>query len=107
MVKTAFSDCQYVGDIRGRGFFWSIEFVKDKTTKQPFGRGVQFGGNVQRLAFEKGVAVYPGAGTVDGVLGDHVTLAPTYNASLAEMQTAVATLRSAYDEAVLLLGDHA
>ena len=103
MVKTAFASCEYVGDIRGRGFFWSIEFVEEKATRRPFGRGVHFGGNIQRLAFEKGVAVYPGAGTVDGVLGDHVTLAPAYNATLEEMQTVVSTLRVAYDEAVLLL----
>ncbi|KAL1901108.1 mitochondrial inner membrane protein required for protein import [Sporothrix stenoceras] len=103
LVKTAFADCEHVGNIRGRGFFWSIEFVEDKGTKKPFGNGVHFGGNVQRLAFERGVAVYPGAGTVDGVLGDHITLAPAYNASMEEIQTAVSTLRSAYDELVLLL----
>lgn len=103
MIKAAFSDCQYVGDIRGRGFFWSLEFVEDKATKKPFGREAHFGGNIQRISFEKGVAVYPGAGTVDGVLGDHVTLAPAYNATLEEMKTAVSALRAAYDAAVLLL----
>lgn len=103
MIKTAFADCEFVGDIRGRGFFWSLEFVEDRETRKPFARSVQFGGNVQRLSFEKGVAVYPGSGTVDGVLGDHVTLAPAYNATLEEMQTAVSTLRAAYDEAAALL----
>ncbi|KAG9534913.1 PLP-dependent transferase, partial [Aureobasidium melanogenum] len=26
----------HVGNVRGKGLFWGIEFVKDKTTKEPF-----------------------------------------------------------------------
>ncbi|CAK7202852.1 hypothetical protein SEUCBS139899_005579 [Sporothrix eucalyptigena] len=100
MVRTAFAGAKYVGDIRGRGFFWSVEFVKDKSTKQPFASSLHFGGLVTRAAFDKGVAVYPGAGTVDGLVGDHVTLAPAYNATVKEMQLAVTTLRIAYDAIV-------
>ncbi|CAK7231308.1 mitochondrial inner membrane protein required for protein import [Sporothrix bragantina] len=95
MMKTAFADAKYVGDIRGRGFFWSLEFVSDRETQQSFPASLHFGGLVQRAAFEKGIAVYPGVGTVDGVVGDHVTLAPAYNATVKEMQLAVITLREA------------
>ena len=104
LVKAAFTDSLHVGDIRGRGFFWSIEFVEDKASKRPFAKSVNFGNNIQRVTFERGVAVYPGAGTIDGILGDHVTLAPPYTATVEEMQTAVSTLKAAYDEVVLSLG---
>ncbi|PBP28745.1 PLP-dependent transferase, partial [Diplocarpon rosae] len=35
-LKTLLGDHPNVGDIRGRGLFWGIEFVKDKQTKEPF-----------------------------------------------------------------------
>ncbi|KAI9660616.1 MAG: hypothetical protein M1821_009968 [Bathelium mastoideum] len=31
--------CPYVGNVRGKGLFWGIEFVKDKSTKEPFDPG--------------------------------------------------------------------
>ncbi|EFX02144.1 aminotransferase class 3 [Grosmannia clavigera kw1407] len=100
LLQAAFAGCVHVADIRGRGFFWSVEFMQDSTSRQPFPRRVNFGPHVQRVAFDKGVAVYPGAGTIDGILGDHVLLAPPYMASDEELRTAVATLREAYDEVV-------
>jgi adenosylmethionine-8-amino-7-oxononanoate aminotransferase len=29
-------DLPIVGDVRGSGYFWSVELVKDQATKQPF-----------------------------------------------------------------------
>ncbi|EPE09828.1 acetylornithine aminotransferase [Ophiostoma piceae UAMH 11346] len=96
MLHAAFAECVYVGDVRGRGFFWSVEFVQCRDTKKPFARDVQFGPRVQQMAFKNGVAVYPGAGTVDGILGDHATLAPPYTMSIEELGIAVSALRHAY-----------
>ncbi|KPM42998.1 putative aminotransferase [Neonectria ditissima] len=100
LLATAFQDCEYVGDIRGRGLFRSVEFMEDTEKKIPFPKSVGFGVRVQGAAFNMGVAVYPGAGTVDGVQGDHVLFAPPYTASDEEMETAVWTVRRAYDEVV-------
>ncbi|KAH8901121.1 aminotransferase class 3 [Thozetella sp. PMI_491] len=96
-LRKTFANCAYVGDIRGRGFFWTLEFVKNKETKEPFERSVNFGPKVQNTAFELGVALYPGAGTVDGVRGDHITIAPPYMASNEELKIAVSLLKKAYD----------
>lgn len=76
-----------VGDIRGRGLFWGIEFVKDKATKEPF--DLKLG--VAQKVHEAGISaplnmtMYPGTGTMDGVRGDHVILAPTYIVTKADI----------------------
>jgi adenosylmethionine-8-amino-7-oxononanoate aminotransferase len=96
LLREAFQECKYVGDIRGRGLFWALEFVCNKKTKESFVPSVRFGPRVQQTAFEMGVAVYPGAGTVDGVGGDHVLIAPPLNISGEDLGKAVSTLRKAY-----------
>lgn len=88
---------KYVGNIRGRGLFWAIEFVQNKATKRSFEPKVEFGYRVQRKAFDLGVAVYPGAATVDGVRGDHVLIAPSYTVTEAELRKIVQVVGEAYD----------
>ncbi|PLB45021.1 putative aminotransferase [Aspergillus steynii IBT 23096] len=73
--------------IRGLGLFWAVEFVRDKASKETFDPAVRFGLRVQQAAFEKGVAVYPGAGSADGIRGDHVLLAPPFTITEDELET--------------------
>jgi len=80
----AFNDYSFVGDIRGLGFMHGIEFVKNKETKEPFGKGANFAGRLTNACLDAGLVVYPGTGSVDGVLGDHILLAPPINITLAE-----------------------
>ncbi|KAL5604235.1 hypothetical protein BROUX41_002215 [Berkeleyomyces rouxiae] len=96
-VRDAMAGCKYVGDVRGRGLFWAVEFVQNKDTRRPFPDHVNFGPRVQAAALEKGgVAVYPGHGTRDGVVGDHVLLAPAFIITPEEIETAIRALREAY-----------
>ena len=84
-LKSALSDHPHIGDIRGRGLFWGIEFVADKETKDPFPPEKRLSELVGNAAFENGVAIYPGSGTADGLLGDHVIISPPFNITEAEM----------------------
>jgi len=61
LVRKAFNECEYVGDIRGRDLFWGIEFVRDNGSKRSFDPSIRFGLRVQQAAFELGVAAYPGS----------------------------------------------
>ena len=97
MLRQGLEDKKFVGDIRGRGLFWGIEFVRDRSTKEPFDPKLQVGLRVQSKAFELGVAIYPGFATVDGVKGDHVLLAPAYTVSIEELEVIVKTVMQAYD----------
>ncbi|KAH8844146.1 hypothetical protein MCOR27_011255 [Pyricularia oryzae] len=79
-----------VGNIRGKGLFWGIEFVADKASKEPFPRSVDLANKVNRAGVKEfGVSLYPGTGTKDGVLGDHVILAPAYNCTADEIEEIV------------------
>jgi len=66
------------GQVRGLGLLQGIEFVKDKASREPFPKEAGIAEKVRQAALEKNVLVYPGQGTVDGVRGDHILLAPPF-----------------------------
>jgi adenosylmethionine-8-amino-7-oxononanoate aminotransferase len=73
-----FGEHPNVGDIRGRGLFFGLEFVRDRDSKAPFPQQLAFHKNFKRIAFEAGLICYPMGGTIDGQQGDHVLLAPPF-----------------------------
>lgn len=95
LLRLELAECKSVGDIRGRGLFWAVEFVKDSITKETFDPSLGFSGKVTQVSFHKGVAVYPGVGTVDGLKGDHILLAPPYTVTEEELTTICRTLKEA------------
>jgi len=72
----ALRDVPSVGDVRGIGLLWAVEFVANKTNKQPFPPAQMFSARVGAAALKRGVLVYPMQGSVDGAAGDHILLAP-------------------------------
>ena len=95
-----FGNHRHVGDIRGRGLFWALEFVADRAAKQEFDPVLKLNERVKREALMRGVAIYPMGGTIDGRRGDHVVIAPPYIAGAADIDTIVARLGDAVDAAV-------
>lgn len=88
-------DHPHVGDIRGRGLFWSFELVADRSTKAPFPVGRNVAGQIQRRAMEAGVICYPSQGCADGTAGDHVLLAPCFTSTEAEIDLIAHTMAEA------------
>jgi adenosylmethionine-8-amino-7-oxononanoate aminotransferase len=89
-----------VGDIRGRGLFWAIELVQDRATKQVFDPKLKINDRIKQEAFQRGLAIYPMSGTIDGKNGDHVIVAPPYIAQATDIDAIVARLGDAVDAAV-------
>ncbi len=87
----------HVGDIRGRGLFWAIELVQDRATKQEFDPALKVNDRIKNEAFDRGLACYAMAGTIDGARGDHVILAPPYISTEADIGRMVAILGDAVD----------
>jgi len=88
----------HVGQIRGLGLLQGIEFVKDKETREPFPKEAGIAERIRQAALEKNVLVYPGQGTVDGVRGDHLLLAPAFIINKAECEEIANALEYALEK---------
>jgi adenosylmethionine-8-amino-7-oxononanoate aminotransferase len=65
-----------VGDVRGKGLMFGFELVKDQATKRPFESKQHVSRLFEIAAAKRGLVTYPSTGSIDGVLGDMVLLAP-------------------------------
>lgn len=73
---TVLEELPIVGDIRGKGLLFGIEFVKNKESKEPFPPNDHMAYKIMRDLMDRGLVIYPGSGTKDGLSGDHILLAP-------------------------------
>jgi len=103
-LRAALGDLPCVGDVRGIGLMWGVEFVADRGSKAPFPPEVHFGRRVADAAFEQGLIVYPSSGCADGVAGDLVTLGPPLIVTEGEMEQMAGMLRRAVETVVDGLG---
>jgi len=92
-------DLPHVGDVRGLGLLLAVEFLADKKTKEPFPAQKAFSARVGQLAAQRGVLVYPMQGSVDGISGDHMLVAPPTLITEGQIRWAVKELRDAIEEA--------
>jgi adenosylmethionine-8-amino-7-oxononanoate aminotransferase len=95
-----FGNHRHVGDVRGRGLFRGIELVADRSTKQPFDPALKLHARIKAEAMERGLICYPGGGTIDGKLGDHILLAPPFIIEKHHIDTIVDRLGGAIDAAL-------
>ena len=99
-----FGNHRHVGDIRGRGLFWALEFVTDRGSKGVFDPSLKLNERVKAEGIARGVATYPMGGTIDGKQGDHVIVAPPYIVTEADVDTIVERLGDAVDAALKSVG---
>ena len=92
-------DEKSVGDVRGIGLLWAVEFVADKSTKRPFPPSQGFSTRVGAAALKRGLLVYPMQGSLDGTAGDHILLAPPAVITQEQVSWSVDELASAIREA--------
>jgi adenosylmethionine-8-amino-7-oxononanoate aminotransferase len=89
----------HVGNIRGAGLFWGVEFVKDTITREPFEKSGA-ATTVANAAFSNGVQVYVCEGVADGIIGDAIIFAPAYNCDEDDIRMIVEVVASAIRETV-------
>ncbi|MEH6437611.1 aspartate aminotransferase family protein [Massilia sp. DD77] len=97
MLGDVFGVHEHVGDIRGRGLLLALEFVQDRSTKEPFAPERRLHAVLKQKAMERGLMVYPMGGTIDGQRGDHVLLAPPFIATAADLSEIVSRLEEAVE----------
>lgn len=103
LLKKEFENHPNIGDIRGRGLFWSMEIVENKKNKTAFPSEKNIAPIIKDTAFEKGLLCYPAQGCVDGKNGDHVLLAPPYTVSDEELNFIIETLKETLNDVLTLI----
>lgn len=103
-LRAVLADLPAVGDVRGIGLMWAVEFVADRARKAPFPAEVHFANRVCSCCMERGVLLYPGHGSVDGWRGDHLMVAPPYIVTEEQIDLVVDTLRQAILDVTAVTG---
>ena len=99
-LQDRFGNHRHVGDIRGRGLFQAIELVQDRTSKATFDPKLKLHARIKKEAMALGLMVYPMGGTIDGLHGDHVLLAPPFICTSDDINLIVEKLGDAVDTAL-------
>jgi adenosylmethionine-8-amino-7-oxononanoate aminotransferase len=84
-----------VGDVRGKGMMVGFEFVADRETKKPFPPENETSRLFSALTFERGLITYPCTGTVRGLAGDTILMAPPLITTKSQIDDIVAILNDA------------
>jgi len=84
-LHEAVGDFEAVGDIRGRGHFFGVEFVADRESKRPFDPALKLTDVLRARTLEAGLILYLVNGTIDGFNGDVAIIAPPYIAGINEI----------------------
>lgn len=91
-LHTALGHHPHVGDIRGQGLLWGVEFVADRASKEPFPAERALAKKIGDAAFERGLIIYPGSGNADGRRGDQFVIAPPFIVSDEQLDEIVGLL---------------
>ena len=99
-LRSALEQHPHVGDIRGRGLFRGVELVENRETKATFDPARKVHAKVKAKAMEAGLMCYPMGGTIDGLHGDHILIAPPFIIEDAQIDELVTKLTGAIKEAL-------
>ena len=97
LLGTRLAEHPHVGEVRGRGLLVGIELVADRETRAPFPRAARVAEATLTAARDRGVLLYSGTGTADGVDGDVLLLGPPFVVTDAELDTIAALTTEAIE----------
>jgi len=86
-----------VADIRGLGFMWGVELVKDKKTLAPFPRKEKVAERVWEDLFQRGIITYRSTGLA-GIDGDALMVGPPFIIEESEMNLLVDAMGRVLEE---------
>jgi adenosylmethionine-8-amino-7-oxononanoate aminotransferase len=81
-----------LGDARGLGLLLGVELVADRVTREAFPVEAGLAFRFASACMDEGVAVYPGQGCVDGLVGDHALVTPPLVITAEQVDDLVAAI---------------
>ncbi len=96
-LKKQIGASPFVGDIRGIGFMWGIEFVKNKKTLEPFSRKDKVAERLWEALFARGIITYKSTGLA-GIDGDALMVAPPFIIEEKEIDLVIDNISQVIEE---------
>jgi adenosylmethionine-8-amino-7-oxononanoate aminotransferase len=94
-LKDLVENYDILGDARGKGMMCGIEFVKNKTTKEPFDPKLKVAWNFERECLDRGLVTFNCSGCVEGVAGDMALVTPPLITTPAQVDEIIAVFEDA------------
>jgi hypothetical protein len=91
-LREVLADSPHVGEIRGLGMMWGVEFVSDRQSLAPFPRSQKLTEKLWQALFDRGVILYKSV-AMAGIDGDGLIVAPPFVITEEEIEQVVQTLR--------------
>ncbi len=93
-LNEVLADSPHVGQIRGVGMMWGVEFVRNRETLTPFPRSEKITEKLWQALFDQGVILYKSV-AMAGTDGDGLIVAPPFVITENEIDLAADKLRAA------------
>ena len=93
-LRALAAEFPFVGDVRGLGYMWGLEFVADPATAEPPDPALDVTAKAIAAAAESRLIVYPAHNCVDGTQGDAVIVAPPLTSTDEELGELLVRLRA-------------
>jgi adenosylmethionine-8-amino-7-oxononanoate aminotransferase len=87
----------YVGNVRGRGLFWAVEFMLDPVKKTPFQVKDNFSNRIVEVAVQLGLNVLGNIGKTGDIDVELIIISPPYIVNKEEIREIVKRLRLSVD----------
>jgi len=96
-LRSYLEDVPHVGDIRGIGMMWGVEFVQHRQSLTPFPRSKKVAERLWDNLFQKGIITYKCVGLA-GTDGDALMVAPPFVIQEDDIEMVAQNLRQAIEE---------
>ena len=93
-LRALAAEFPFVGDVRGLGYMWGIEFVADPATAAPPDPALDVTAKAIAAAAASRLIVYPARFCVDGTRGDAILIGPPLTATDEELEELLTRLRA-------------
>jgi adenosylmethionine-8-amino-7-oxononanoate aminotransferase len=97
LLKAHIGPLEFVGNVRGRGLFWTVEFVQDTRSKTPFPASMRLCHRIVDKALELGLNILGNLADTGDIHVDHVIISPPYVVNENELERMVGILREAIE----------
>jgi adenosylmethionine-8-amino-7-oxononanoate aminotransferase len=93
-LRALAAEFPFVGDVRGLGYMWGLEFVADPSTAEPPDPALDVTAKAIAAAAASRLIVYPARFCVDGTRGDAILIGPPLTATDEELEELFTRLRA-------------